>query len=441
MRSLVVCCCLVLSGCAAATEPKEPEPAKEPGNRPGVDWPAFLGPAGTSVSTEKGILTRWPKEGLRVIWHTRTDEGYGPPAVQDGKLYLFDRVENQARLRCLDAATGKPHWKLEYQSNYEDRYNYSNGPRCCPVVDGERVYLYGSEGMLHCLRTSDGKPLWKVDTRKDYGFVQNFFGVGSAPVVEGNLVIVQVGGSPPGSDEVDFARIKGNGSAVVAFDKRTGKEKWRVSRELASYSSPVLATVGKKRLCFVFARGGLVAVDLASGKEEFYFPWRARAYESVNASNPVIVGDKVFLSETYGPGAVLLKVKAGGCDVVWSDKDKRDDKSMQCHWMTPVYHDGYLYGSSGRHDSNAELRCIEFNTGKVLWREEDLTRTSLLMVDGHFVCLAENGVLRLLKVNPKKFDEVAKMTIVPPDKGVSPQAWARLMTEKGGDPFWAAPVL
>jgi len=442
MRSLVLCCCVVLMGCASAKEPEAPAkevPAKEPERRAGVDWPCFLGPAGTSVSTETGILTRWPKDGLRVAWYKRTGEGYGAPSIQDGKLYLFDRIDDKARLRCLDAATGKFHWIFEYETNYEDRYSYSNGPRCCPVVDGERVYLHGSEGMLYCLRTADGKPLWKVDTRKDYGMVQNFFGVGSAPVIEGDLLIVQIGGSPPGSDEIDFARLKGNGTCVVAFDKRTGKEKWRTSRELASYASPVLATIGKKRWCFVFARGGLIALDPATGKEEFHFSWRARAIESVNAGNPVVVGDRVFISETYGPGAALLKVKPGGSEVLWSDKDKqRDDKSMQCHWMTPIYHEGYLYGSSGRHESNAELRCIDFNTGKVLWSQEDLMRASLLMVDGHFLCLGENGVLRLVKVNPKKYDEVAKMEIVSPEKDVRPQAWTTAVARL---PFWAAPVL
>src|SRR5215475_3592607 len=160
MRSLVLFYCVALSGCASAKEPKEPEAAKETGHRSGVDWTGFLGPAGTSVSPEKGILTRWPKEGLRVGWHVRTGEGYGPPSVQDGKLYLFDRVEDQARLRCLDSTTGKLHWKFEYETNYEDRYSYSNGPRCCPVLDGDRVYLHGAEGILHCLRTADGKPLW-----------------------------------------------------------------------------------------------------------------------------------------------------------------------------------------------------------------------------------------------------------------------------------------
>ena len=126
--------------------------------------------------------------------------------------------------------------------------------------------------------------------------------------------------------------------------------------------------------------------------------------------------------------------RSGKCT---TDK-QRDDKSMQCHWMTPIYHEGYLYGSSGRHESNAELRCIDFNTGKVLWSQEDLMRASLLMVDGHFLCLGENGVLRLVKVNPKKYDEVAKMEIVSPEKDVRPQAWTTAVARL---PFWAAPVL
>src|SRR5262249_56248588 len=126
----------------------------------------------------------------------------------------------------------------------------------------------GLGGVVFRRRTARGKPVWEVDTGKDYGMVQNFFGVGRAPVGEGDLLIVQIGGSPPGSDEIDFARLKGNGTCVVAFDKRTGKEKWRTSRELASYASPVLATIGKKHWCFVFARGGLIALRPPTGQAE-----------------------------------------------------------------------------------------------------------------------------------------------------------------------------
>src|SRR5207244_12725468 len=100
----------------------------------------------------------------------------------------------------------------------------------------------------------------------------------------------------------------------------------------------------------------------------------------------------------------LLKIKPGGYDVV-REEGKKFKKSMQCHWMTPIHHAGYVYGSSGRHTNNADLRCIELASGKIIWSEKGLTRSSLLMVDGHFICLGENGILRLLKVNPQKFDE------------------------------------
>src|SRR5262249_978611 len=155
-------------------------------------------------------------------------------------------------------------------------------------------------------------------TAAEFGVIQNFFGVASVPVIEKDLLIVQVGGSPKGSDEVAFSRLKGNGSGIVAFDKKTGKVKYRVTADLATYASPVLATIGGRRWCFVLARGGLVGLEPATGKVDFHFPWRARVVESVNASNPVVVGDRVFISETYGPGSALLKVKAGADpDVVW----------------------------------------------------------------------------------------------------------------------------
>src|SRR5262249_39715105 len=159
-----------------------------------------------------------------------------------------------------------------YPTKYEDAYNYSNGPRCCPVIDGDRVYIYGVEGMLHCVRAVDGKLVWKVDTKARFGVVQNFFGVGSTPVIEGDLLIAQVGGSPPNSGTLTTLEQKGNGSGIVAFDKYTGEVKYQVTDELASYSVPMLATINGRRWCFVFARGGLVALEPATGKVDFQYP-------------------------------------------------------------------------------------------------------------------------------------------------------------------------
>ncbi len=412
---LVACCCTF----AVADDVPDLRTRKT-----GSDWPRFLGPTADSVSTETGILTKWPKDGLRTVWKKKVGGGYAMPAISHGRLFLFDRQGDKQRLQCLKSETGEHLWTFTYESNYEDYYNYSGGPRCFPIVDEDRVYIYGPEGMLHCLRVTDGKEIWKVDTGKQFGVIQNFFGVGSMPVVEGNLLLVQVGGSPDGSDKVPFARLKSNGTALVAFDKRTGEVRYKVGDELASYSTPVLATIHGRRWCFLFARGGLLGLDPATGKIDFHYRWRARALESVNASCPLVVGDRVFISETYGPGSALLKVKPGGVEEVWTDADKLPaDKSMQCHWMTPIYIEGYLYGCSGRHPDEAELRCIDLATGKVQWRKPGLHRTSLLRVDGHFLCLGEEGTLRLLKINPKRYEEVA------------------VMDQIQHYPCWAAPIL
>jgi outer membrane protein assembly factor BamB len=398
----------------------------------GVDWPVFLGPAGNSTSPEKGIIAPWSKQGLRLVWQREVAEGYCAPAISQGRLFHFERVGNNARLVCLHSETGKELWKFEYPTQYRDKYGYNNGPRSSPVVDGDRVYVFGAEGMLHCLQVADGKPLWKVDTEAKFGVIQNYFGVCSSPVIEGDLLIVQVGGSPAGSDKVDFGDLKGNGSGIVAFDKRTGKVVYSITDELASNASPVLATIDSRRWCFVLARGGLVGFEPASGKVDFHFPWRAEDLESANASNPVVIGDCVFISECYELGSALLRVKPGGCEVLWSDaKKKLKAKSLMCHWMTPIHHDGYLYGCSGRHHNHAELRCVELATGKVMWSEPRLTRTSLVMIDGHFVCLTEAGPLLLLKVNPKEYDEVSFQVV-------------RAMGKKDpllDYPCWAAPVV
>jgi outer membrane protein assembly factor BamB len=447
MRLLGWLFCLLLLGCgtqnakslptASAMEPDAgPAPLAQSAGKAdlqtrksGSDWPAFLGPFGTSVSPEKGILAPWPKEGLKIIWQTRVGNGYGMPSISQGRLFQFDRHGNQARLTCLNSETGEFFWKFEYPTEYEDSYGYSNGPRCCPVVDGDRVYIYGAEGMLHCLRVTDGKLHWKVDTHAEFNVIPNFFGVGSTPVVFGDLLLVHVGGSPKTNEVVPFQELKGNGSALVAFDKVTGKVRYRVGDELASYAGPVVTTIKDRPWGFVFARGGLLGFEPATGKIDFHYPWRARVIESVNASNPVVVGDRVFITEAYGPGSALLRVKPGGCEELWTDLDKGRDKSMQCHWNTPIHHNGYLYGSSARYSNQAELRCVELETGKVMWRQRGLNLASLLMVDGHFICLTEEGVLLLLKVTPERYEEVSRLELMEQGRPVLEY------------PCWAAPIL
>ena len=453
MPRLVLCAVLIGCGCsereiatraddgekAVEVGPKDPLPPDLRTRKTGDDWPAFLGPTGDSVSREKGILTVWPKGGPRVVWQQPLGIGYAMPTISRGRLFLFDRIRNRCRLRCWNAETAASIWTFEYNTTYRDQYNYNGGPRCCPVVDGNRVYVFGPEGMLYCVRATDGKPVWQLDTKVEFGVIQNFFGVGSTPTIEGELLLVHIGGSPQGSEKKAFDELEGNGSGLVAFDKYTGKVKWKVSNELASYSSPVVRTIDKRRLALLFARGGLIGVDVVTGKQDFRYPWRSTLLESVSASNPLVVGNQVLISECYGVGSSLLKLKPGGFDKVWTDDDKSPrERRLLCHWMTPVHVDGFVYGSSGRHTREAELRCLELATGKVIWREPGLTRSSLLHVDGHFVCLSEDGWLRLLRVDPKKFDEVASVQLRMPGKDGKPDPDGEELLDY---PCWAATIL
>jgi len=418
MRQLLIACLLAVPALHAES------PADLRTRTTGSDWPAFLGPTANGASPEKGILNlaTWPKDGLRIIWEAPMGLGFAPPVTSRGRLFHFDRFGDN-RLSCRNAETGKLLWRFEYATDYEDLYGYSPGPRACPVVDDDRVYIIGPEGILHCLTAADGQVLWKIDTKKVYHFHQNFFGVGSVPVVEGDLLIVAVGGSPRGPRPTDLRAAKGDGTGIVAFDKRTGKEMYRLTDELASYSSPIVTTIDGRRWGFYFARGGLIGFEPKTGKVDFRFPWRSKLEESVNASNPVVVGNKVLVSECYGPGAAFVKVSPGKAEAIWTDKEDSRDRSLACHWNTPIHADGYVYGSSGRHENEAQFRCVKLDTGEVMWQEKNLSRASLTLVDGHFLCLTERGELHLVKVNPKKYEPVAK--------------WVTELDY----PSWAAPVV
>jgi outer membrane protein assembly factor BamB len=429
-----VACAAVAGWAAAAEVPDLWNPQRQ-----GQDWPAFLGPAGDGTSRETGFFAAGRLRGARVLWHRPIGAGYAMPSVSRGRVFQFSRVRDRNRLECLRAETGEPLWDFEYATGYEDLYGYENGPRCGPVVDDDRVYIFGAEGMLHCLAVIDGSVLWKIDTAARFGVVQNFFGAGSTPVIEGGLLIANIGGSPPESRAAppgQLDRVRGGDSGVVAFDKRTGDVRYQFSDELAGYASPTFATIGGRRWGFVFARGGLIGFDPVAGRQDFHFPWRASILESVNAANPVVVGDEVLISETYGPGAALLRAKPGDYEVVWQDDAQKRRKILQCHWSTPIHHEGHVYGCSGRHIADAELRCVEWKTGAIKWSQPGFGRGSLLLVEGHFFYLLENGSLLVFRATPERFEDLGEIPLQAQLDGPDGEPTKLLKY-----PAWAAPIL
>ena len=380
------------------------------------DWPTLLGPTHDMHSAETNLLREFPKGGPRLVWSVPKGDGYAAPAIAGGRVVLFHRLEDNAVVDCLNAQDGKPLWRFTTPTAYRDRYGYNHGPRCSPAIAGDAVFTCGADGQLHCLELATGAVRWQHDVLKEFKLKQNFFGVGSTPLVMDDKLIVNVGGA---------------GAAVVAFDVRTGKIVWSAADEWGpSYATPVPATLHGQRRVLVFAggesdppTGGLLVLDPATGKITGRFPWRGKRYESVNGSAPVIIGNQIFISECYGAGGVLLDVdKSGACRPVWTNK------IFGTHFMIVVEKAGTLYGVDGHGPGDAFLVAVDLKTGRELWREKPLwpdmvpsstgpreittgtVRCSLLMLaDGRCLCLGEFGDLLWLDLNPRAYRELGRV--------------------------------
>ena len=240
---------LVLAGTEVSSAgPAEPLPHDLGTRSQGIDWPDFLGPRRDSRSPETGLAAVAAEAAggkpLRVVWQCDLGESYCARQSAGGGCFISIGMAISIGSRVGTAKRCEQLWTYELPASFTDMLGYNNGPRATPVVDGERVYVMSPEGLLACVRVVDGKEVWRVDTLQQFGVVKNFFGVGSTPIVWGDLLIANIGGSPPdGPPDVYAAqgKVDGNGSGIVAFDKMTGQVRWQATDELASYASPVIA--------------------------------------------------------------------------------------------------------------------------------------------------------------------------------------------------------
>lgn len=374
------------------------------------DWPRFLGAADASVSRETGVARDFAEAGPPKVWQCAKGEGYASPAITGGRLVLFHRVSGMEQVDCLEAATGRRFWSYGYEVDYRDDFGYNAGPRAGPVISGGRVVTFGVTSWLKCFELATGKVLWEHDCQEEYGVMKYFFGSGASPLIHGDKVIVHLGGSED--------------RCVGAFSLADGKLAWMTKHAWGqSYASPMMMKVNGKDRVLVFAggkskpsTGGLLSIDPATGAVEGEFFWRAPRYPSVNAQTPVLCGDgRVFISQAYVDdesecnGGVMLKADAAG---KWVPEWKAAE--FGCHWNTPVYDGGFLYGFSGEKDRQCELVCHDAATGKRKWAEKfswpyasdgqsipmGLYRGSLLKVGDRFLCLGEWGTLAWLELSP-----------------------------------------
>jgi outer membrane protein assembly factor BamB len=357
-----------------------------------ADWPQFLGPQRNGISAEQGLLRSWPVNGPPVVWTKDVGSGFSGPAVVGESLILLHRVDDHEVVTCLDASTGKERWQYSYATAYRDDYGMGDGPRSTPLVADHRVYTLGAEGHLLCLELETGKKVWERSLHADYQVPKGFFGVATSPLLEGNLLLINVGGK---------------GAGIVAFDHNTGREVWKATDHEASYSSPVVATLAGRRRVVFFTREGLVVLDPQTGAVQHNKHWRARLHASVNAASPVVINDDIFLSACYGTGAVLLHWTDERLDEIW-----KSNEAMSNHYNTCIHDNGYLYGFDGRQEEGAHLRCVELRTGKVCWTCERSGCGSMILANGSLIILSEDGDLLLVEATPLAYREKARARVL-----------------------------
>lgn len=359
-----------------------------------ADWPQLLGPGRDGRTAEKDLLDTFGNKGPEVLWERKLGDGYAGPVVAGGKVIVFHRVGGEDVVECLSADKGQETWKYTYKTSYEDNLGKGDGPRSTPVVHGGKVYTLGAGGQLHCVDLKSGKKAWSKELLADYTVKPSYFGVGTTPIVEGGLLVVNVGG--------------GGGAGIVAFDAKTGKQKWKATDHEASYSSPIAATIDGVRMLIFFTREGVVALSPQDGKEVFSKRWRAKFDASVNAAMPVLADkEHVLVTASYNTGAMLLKVNKGGAKEVWSS-----DRVLSAHFSTPVVAGKYLYGFDGRQEGGASLRCVDWKAGKVMWTEGGFGCGAIIAAGEKLFVFSEDGELALVAASGDRYAEKARAKVL-----------------------------
>ena len=324
----------------------------------GAEWPHFLGPRNDGTTSEDVDWSKWGDAGPALVWEREKGTGWAAPVVSGGVVVLFYRKDGEEVLEGVELATGKGLWRYAYAAPYRDRYGAGDAPRTNPTVHEGRIYVYGITGLLHCVELKSGRVLWRRDLQADYAIERNFFGPGSTPLVTGGMVVVEVGGA--------------DRACVVAFDVADGKERW-VARHRwgASYSSPVAGELGGKQVILAFVggesrppTGGLIAMDARDGKVLGEVSHRARIAESVNASTPVVRGNRVLTTEGYGSGSVMSEWEGGGLREVWRSS------RWGSQFGTPLWLGGLVVGVSGQSERLAEVVGVDPLSGEEFWRNE-----------------------------------------------------------------------
>ena len=396
------------------------------------EWPQWLGPKRDGVWREDGIITIFPKEGLKVLWRTPVDQGYSGPAVADGLVFVTDwvrdanvkpptnafdkaRMAGKERIHCIDAKNGEKKWTVEYDCPYG--VSYPAGPRCTPLVHDGKVYTLGTMGDLLCLDIKDGKKIWVKNFVKDYHAKVPLWGFAGHPLLDGDRLICLVGGP---DDHV-----------AVAFHKDTGKEIWHaLSADEPGYAPPVIVEAGKTRQLIIWHPESVNGLDPETGKVFWSQPFEAK--NGLSIPMPRLSGDRLFITSFY-TGCMMLQLSQDGpaARVLWRShgKSERITEGLHSIMPTPVLKNDHVYGIC----AYGQLRCLDMNSGERVWeslkatggKEERWGNAFLVEYKDLFFLFNEHGELITARLTSEGYDEISRTKIIEPTNRLAgrPVVW------------------
>lgn len=355
------------------------------GTAQAADWPRWRGPDYNGISQETGWTASWPEAGPEVLWKASIGTGFSSVAVSGGRVYTMGNINNRDILYCFDAATGDEIWKTSYPCPLLNK-NHEGGPCATPTIDGDAIYTFSKDGDVVRFKAANGEIVWHKNLNKEFGFKHPTWHFSGSPLVVGDLVILNAG------------------TSGVALNKVDGGIAWQSDKGVPGYTTGVPFTSGGQKYIALMVSREIVALNPTTGAVLWRFPWKT-SYD-INAADPIISGDTMFISSGYNHGGALLKIEGNKVTELWQNKNMCNQVNSSVLW------EGYLYGFSGQVGGQGKLTCMDLQSGQVKWSQGGMGTGSLMFADGKLIILGEKGKLVIAEASPDQYKEIASAQIL-----------------------------